>query len=133
MSLFQVVNFKRIADERGALVALEQYKTVPFEIKRVYYCTGLDPAFQRGFHAHHQLQQLAVCVSGSCVMVFDDGQDREEMLMSSQAQGVLIPPMIWHEMKDFSADCVFLVLASDLYNEMDYIRDYAQFLALKAK
>lgn len=130
MSLFQIINFKQIADERGSLVVLEQHKAVPFAIKRVYYCTGLDPAFQRGFHAHHQLQQLAVCVTGRCVMVFDNGQQREEILMDSQDKGVLIPPMIWHEMKDFSPDCVFLVLASDFYDEADYIRDYAQFRQL---
>ncbi|MFC4656872.1 sugar 3,4-ketoisomerase [Rheinheimera marina] len=133
MSLFQIIHFKRIADERGALVALEQHKTVPFEIKRVYYCTGLNPKFERGFHAHHQIQQLAVCVTGSCVMVFDDGVTREEFRMDSQDKGVLIPPMMWHEMKDFSQDCVFLVLASDVYDEADYIRDYPTFVQLSTQ
>lgn len=128
MSLFKHINFDVKGDERGSLVSLEENRNVPFEIKRAYYLTKTSVGSSRGFHAHKTLRQLAICVSGSCVMEFDDGKNRERMLMSSFSQGILIEPGIWHVMHDFSDDCVFLVLADDYYDESDYIRDYDAFL-----
>ncbi|MDX3775721.1 FdtA/QdtA family cupin domain-containing protein [Chromatiaceae bacterium AAb-1] len=133
MSLFNWINFTAIGDIRGQLVVLEQQRNVPFEVKRVYYLTGLDPKTPRGFHAHKQLWQLAICVQGSCDMVFDDGIERQSINMSSSSGGLLIEPMIWHEMYNFSKDCVFLVLASDYYDESDYIRDFNEFKRLVSK
>lgn len=117
-------------DERGSLVALESGSDLPFPIERAYYIFGTSPGVARGFHAHRDLEQLAICVSGSCRMVLDDGTEREEFALSSPLQGLYIGPMIWREMHDFSSDCVLLVLASKRYDEADYIRNYALFLSL---
>lgn len=128
MSLFKFINFDVRGDDRGALVALEANKNVPFEIKRIYYLTKLSPHLPRGFHAHKALRQLAICLSGSCQMLFDDGFTKEIRELNSPAVGVLIEPEIWHEMHSFSEDCVFLVLASEYYDEADYLRTYDDFL-----
>lgn len=130
MSLIQWINFPPLGDSRGSLVALEGEKTVPFAIQRVYYLFGTQLGVSRGFHAHRKLQQVAVCVTGSCRMLLDDGQKREDVWMDSSIKGILLPPMIWHEMHDFSSDCVLLVLASENYDEKDYIRSYENFLEM---
>ncbi len=130
MSLFNWIEFSVKGDERGRLIALEAFNNVPFAIKRVYYLSGLDSATPRGFHAHKALRQLAICVAGNCEIIFDDGQIRRSECMSSSDKGLLIEPMIWHEMHNFSRDCIFMVLASDLYDESDYIRDYSEFQLL---
>jgi len=127
MSLLQWVDFPPLGDERGSLVALEGEKTVPFEIKRVYYIFGTQQGVARGFHAHRNLQQVAVCVTGRCRMVLDDGARREEAWLDSPTKGLVIGNSIWREMHDFSPDCVLLVLASEHYDEIDYIRDYDEF------
>src|SRR5690606_33309633 len=111
-------------DERGMLVALEQTKNVPFEIKRVYYMFGTQTNVRRGYHAHKELRQLAIPVSGSCRFMLDDGKEKVDILLDNPALGLLIEPSIWHEMYDYSHDCILLVLASDVYNESDYIRNY---------
>ena len=131
MSLVKWINFPSLGDDRGSLVALEGAKTVPFEIKRVYYIFGTQPGVARGFHAHRKLQQVAVCVTGKCCMVLDDGKTRENAWLDSPNKGLVIGDMVWHEMHDFSSDCVLLVLASEYYDELDYIRDY-QIFRLKA-
>ena len=128
MSIVRTRRFPNLGDERGALVVLNQLQEIPFTVKRVYYIYGTKDEVSRGFHAHKELHQLAICVSGSCRMVLDDGHSREEVLMQSPEVGVDLPPFLWHEMHDFSSDCVLLVLASDLYDEDDYIRDYEEFL-----
>ncbi|WOD12597.1 FdtA/QdtA family cupin domain-containing protein [Pseudomonas sp. NyZ704] len=128
MALIKWASFDAIGDERGQLVALEGNKNVPFEIKRVYYMTGMKSGVSRGFHAHRQLQQLAICVAGRCRFVLDNGINREETWLDSTAKGLLIGNMVWREMHDFSPDCVLIVLASEHYDEADYIRDYNQFL-----
>ena len=127
MSLIRIINFPPLGDDRGSLVALEANKTVPFDVKRVYYIFGTQAGLSRGFHAHRALQQVAVCVTGKCRMVLDDGQVREEVWLDSPTKGVLIGDLIWREMHDFSTDCVLLVLASELYDESDYIRSYNEF------
>lgn len=128
MSMVQWINFPSLGDERGSLVALEGSEIVPFEIKRVYYIFGTQTGVARGFHAHKQLQQVAVCITGKCRMVLDDGQNREEIWLDSPNKGVVIKKMIWREMHDFSADCVLLVLANEHYDESDYIRSHAAFV-----
>ena len=133
MSLIQWTHFPPLGDDRGSLVALEGEKTVPFTIQRVYYLFGTKLGVSRGFHAHKKLQQVAVCVTGRCRMVLDDGQKREEVWLDSSIKGVSLPPMVWHEMHDFSPDCVLLVLASEHYDEADYIRDYDDFLRFSKK
>jgi len=127
MSLIQTIYFSPLGDERGSLVALEANKTVPFDVKRVYYIFGTKPGVSRGFHAHRALQQVAVCVAGKCRMILDDGARHNEVWLDSPTKGLLIGDLVWHEMHDFSSDCVLLVLASEHYNEADYIRSYDEF------
>lgn len=128
MSLIQIVNFPPLGDDRGSLVALEANKSVPFEIKRVYYIFGTKEGVSRGFHAHRNLKQVAVCVTGSCRFVLDNGKQREEVLLDCSTKGLIIEDLTWREMHDFSPDCVLLVLASEYYDENDYIRDYNEFI-----
>lgn len=133
MSLIKTISFPPLGDDRGSLVALEAHKTVPFEVKRVYYIFGTQPGVSRGFHAHRALQQVAVCVTGKCRMVLDDGTRREDVWLDSPIKGLFIGDLVWREMHDFSPDCVLLVLANEHYNENDYIRSYADFkLALSS-
>ncbi len=127
MSLIKMVHFPPLGDDRGSLVALEAHKTVPFDVKRVYYIFGTQSGVSRGFHAHRALQQVAVCVTGICRVVLDDGQRREEVWLDSPTKGLLIGDLVWREMHDFSPDCVLLVLASEHYKESDYIRSYDDF------
>ena len=130
-------------DERGSLVALEEWLNIPFEIKRVYYLYDTKKGFEikrvyylydtkkgiaRGFHAHKNLTQVVVAVRGSCRFVLDNGQEKTSVQLDNPTQGLLIESGIWREMYDFSEDCVLMVLASQLYDESDYIRDYEEFL-----
>lgn len=117
-------------DARGSLVAIEGLSDVPFAIARVYYVFGTTSGVDRGLHAHRRARQFAVAVRGSCTMLFDDGRRREQFRLDDPASGLMIEPMMWHEMSDFSPDCVLLVLADGPYDEADYIRDYDQFLSV---
>ncbi|WP_300974831.1 FdtA/QdtA family cupin domain-containing protein [Sphingomonas sp. LHG3406-1] len=126
----RIIDFSTRGDERGSLVALEGGAEVPFDIRRVYTIFGTREGVARGFHAHHALNQLAVAVAGSCDVILDDGQRRERVRLERPDQGLTLPPMIWHEMENFSPDCVLMVLAEDVYDEADYIRSYDDFLRL---
>ncbi|MFB2659178.1 sugar 3,4-ketoisomerase [Shewanella mangrovisoli] len=128
MSLINIIDFPVLGDGRGALVALEANHHIPFEIKRVYYIYGTAQGLARGFHAHKELKQVAICLKGSCRFVMDDGKGKQEVILASPDKGLLIDAMQWHEMYDFSENCVLMVLASDIYDEDDYIRDYQNFL-----
>ncbi|KHA61694.1 dTDP-6-deoxy-3,4-keto-hexulose isomerase [Vibrio variabilis] len=128
MSLIKTLEFNVLGDDRGSLISLEQNKNIPFDIKRIYYIFDTQQDVSRGFHAHRNLQQVAVCVKGSCRFTLDDGQTRESILMDSPNVGLYIDNHKWREMHDFSEDCVLIVLASDYYEEADYIRDYDEFL-----
>lgn len=127
MSLVSLINFPVKGDERGSLIALEANDTIPFEIKRVYYIFDTKEGVARGFHAHKNLKQVLIAVSGFCTILLDDSTKKEEIVLNSSAQGLLIDSFIWREMYNFSKDCVLLVLASDHYNESDYIRNYDDF------
>lgn len=120
--------FKEHGDYRGSLISLEQDRNIPFDIKRIYYIYGMKQDLRRGFHAHRELQQVFICISGSCKVLMDNGKEKENVVMDNPAHGLLIPPMYWHEMYDFSHDCIIMVLASDYYDESDYIRVYDDFL-----
>ena len=128
MSLIQTLEFQCRGDERGSLVVIEDFEEVPFEVKRIYYLYGLHSELPRGFHAHRKCVQVAICIQGSCEMIMDDGVNKETVVMNSATVGVLIDVMQWHEMHNFSSDCIFMVLASDKYDEADYIRNYDEFL-----
>lgn len=124
---YRVIELKQIGDERGSLIALEENYNVPFDVKRVYYIFGTAEGIRRGNHAHKNLKQLAICVSGSCTFLLHDGRDENHIRLDSPSQGLLIEGLIWREMHDFTSDCVLLVLADDYYKEEDYIRDYDTF------
>lgn len=120
-------------DERGSLIALEQDKNIPFEIKRVYYLFNTTSNVRRGFHAHKNLTQVVIAVRGSCRFLLDDGKEKITLLLDNPAQGLLIDSCVWREMYDFSEDCVLMVLANHLYDESDYIRNYDDFINLYGK
>lgn len=132
MSLVKLIDLPSFGDERGGLVALESHQSIPFEIKRLYYIfnTSNKP---RGFHAHIDLKQVAICLKGSCRFILDDGYDKDEVILKSPTQGLIINSLMWREMHDFSEDCVLLVLASEHFSEDDYIRDYSAFLNMVNK
>ena len=120
-------------DDRGQLVALEEINDIPFVIKRVYYIYDTLEGVRRGFHAHKNLEQILICVHGSCKIHLDDGDTTEEVLLDKPYEGLYIANNIWREMYDFSPDAVLLVLASSLYDETDYIRSYDDFLTFIGK
>jgi len=127
-SNYKLIDFKTLGDERGSLIAIEQGYNTPFEIKRVYYIFDTKEDVRRGYHAHIDLKQLAICIKGSCTFVLDDGEVKNELTLSSPNTGLLIEGLLWREMYNFSDDCVLLVLASEHYDESDYIRDYDKFI-----
>ena len=125
---YELINFQTLGDERGSLISIEEGYNAPFDIKRVYYIFNTKKGVIRGYHAHINLKQIAIAVKGSCTFVIDNGKQREEILLDNPNKGLLIEGLIWREMKDFSEDCVLLVIASEHYDETDYIRDYQQFI-----
>lgn len=125
--LIELIDFRVLGDDRGSLIALEAHTHIPFNIRRVYYLYGTKQGVARGFHAHKQLKQVAICIKGSCRFVMDDGDKKQEVILSTPDKGLLINAMQWHEMYDFSEDCVLMVLADQPYDESDYIRDYDVF------
>ena len=120
--------FQQHGDERGQLVALEAGHDVPFEIKRVYYMYDTGEGVIRGCHAHKKLDQVLICLKGSCKIMLDNGMEKETVSLEKPYEGLYITGNIWREMYDFTPDAVLIVLASEPYNEDDYIRDYDAFL-----
>lgn len=121
-------NFEIHGDDRGQLVALEEMKNIPFVIKRVYYMWDTAKGVRRGGHAHKALKQILVCVHGKCKILLDDGIEKKSVLLDKPNEGIYIENSLWREMYDFSPDAVLMVLASELYDESDYIRNYDAFL-----
>lgn len=119
--------FQQHGDTRGMLVSLEEFKDIPFEIKRVYYLYDTKKDVHRGCHAHKSLEQILVCIHGECKVLLDNGEDRKIVSLEKPYEGLYIANDVWREMYDFSSDAVLLVLASDYYHEEDYIRDYEIF------
>ncbi|ECE3715450.1 WxcM-like domain-containing protein, partial [Salmonella enterica] len=123
----QLIPLQVHGDERGTLISLERDKNIDFEIRRVYYIFDTKQGVVRGFHAHKNLKQLIIPVRGSCRFILDDGYERVSILLDNPSQGLLVNSLIWREMSDFSDDCVLMILASNEYDESDYIRDYEVF------
>lgn len=126
----QYLQLQAHGDDRGSLIALEEGKNIPFQVKRVYYMFDTGDGVRRGYHAHKSLKQVAIAVRGSCRFMLDDGREKIDIRLDNPCQGLLIESFIWREMYDFSADCVLMVLADSLYDEADYVRDYATFQAM---
>lgn len=121
-------SFQEHGDERGQLIALEESKEIPFAIKRVYYMYDTGEGVRRGFHSHRTLEQILICIHGSCRVLLDNGRERETVLLDKPYEGIYVGPDTWREMYDFSPDAVLLVLASQIYDENDYIRNYDKFI-----
>ncbi len=115
-------------DARGSLIALEKGQDVPFDIKRVYYIYDTKRDVPRGFHAHKTLEQMLICVCGSCKIKLDDGNHKDVFELNSPERALYIGKNVWREMYDFSQGCVLMVIASEYYNSHEYIKDYDEFL-----
>lgn len=124
------VQLEKIIDDRdGNLCVIEEARDVPFAIRRIYFINHLENSVSvRGKHAHKQLQQAIFCIQGSFSLLLDDGTVQQAIVMNRDNIGVILGAGLWHEMTDFSPGCVLLVVASDYYDEDDYIRDYDAFL-----
>ena len=127
MSLIERFQFQHIDGPGGSIVVAQGERDVPFPIKRIYFLHSVPSTETRGAHAHKTLMQIAVCARGSCRFRLDNGSETAEIVLQSPHEGILIRPMMWREMTEFSDDCVLLVLASDYYDESDYIRNYEDF------
>jgi len=123
----KIVNFPKITDFRGNLSFIEEKHQIPFEIKRVYYLYDVPSGATRGGHAHKELQQLVIALSGSFDVVLDDGYDRRKFFLNRPHYGLYIPPRVWRELENFSSNSVALSLVSQVYDEADYVRDYDEF------
>lgn len=126
----QLISFPIHGDERGSLIACEQYHNIPFDIKRVYYIFDTREGEVRGKHAHRDLQQILICVSGGCRVTVQEHGQKKVYHLQKPTVGLYIAGLVWREMSDFSADCVLLVLADQYFQEDDYIRDYQVFRQL---
>ncbi|ECR3298173.1 WxcM-like domain-containing protein [Campylobacter coli] len=127
---YKILNFNVKSDSRGSLIALENLKEIPFEIKRIYYIYDTKPEFPRGAHAHRELEQVLIMMEGSCELVLNDGKNIKNIILNRPDMGIFIGKNIWREMKNFSYGAKLLVLASDFYNEKEYIRNYDEFLRI---
>ena len=125
---YKLVKMQIHGDERGKLVSLEGNKNIPFEIKRVYYIYDTLPDQDRGQHAHRNMEQIIIAMDGACQFVLDDGKTKETVWLNRPDVGLYICKNMWREMKNFSYGCKLMVLASDYYDEKEYIRNYEDFL-----
>lgn len=126
--VYSIIEFPVVADFRGDLSFIESEKHIPFEIKRVYYLYNVRSGSRRGGHAHKNLSQVLIAVSGSFSLMLSNGKREEHITLSNPNKGVLIGSNIWREIYDFSNGSVCLVLASEKYSEDDYIRSYQEFI-----
>jgi dTDP-4-dehydrorhamnose 3,5-epimerase-like enzyme len=125
----KLIKLSAFGDKRGKLIALESKKfPIPFDIKRVYYIFDTTPGTIRGYHAHKTLKQVLIATSGGCTIVCDDGKKKKEFVLDWPNKALYIEGMIWREMKDFSKGAALMVLASEYYDEKDYIRNYDKFI-----
>jgi UDP-2-acetamido-3-amino-2,3-dideoxy-glucuronate N-acetyltransferase len=128
----QLLRLPAARDTRGSLVWGQVGSPMPFEPRRFWCIHHVPPGQSRGGHGHRTLQELLVCLHGSCVVSIDDGVARDEVVLDDPELGLYIPPLFWSTQQRFSADAILLVLASETYRPDDYIRDYDEFLALTA-
>lgn len=126
-----LVPFKEFLDPRGKLVVGQFPKELPFEVKRFFIVSGVPSGDVRGIHAHKHCHQLLVCVAGSLRALVDDGFEQNIYDLDSSSQGLYMPPLTWGSQFDYSPDAVLLVLASDFFDQDDYIHDYSEFQTLK--
>jgi len=121
------IDFPKITESRGNLTFIEGTKHIPFAIKRVYYLYDVPSGATRGGHAHKSLWELMIALSGSFDVVLDNGKEKKKFFLNRPHYGLLLPPGVWRELENFSSNSVALALASEIYIEDDYIRDYKVF------
>lgn len=124
----EIINLPRFTDPRGNLSVVESFKNVPFDIKRVYFTYDVPAGESRAHHAHKELTEFIIAVSGSFTVELDDGKEKKRIQLNKPYEGLLVKPGIWRNLVDFSTGAVVLVLCSDFYNPDDYIDDYQEFL-----
>ena len=125
----RIIELPKITDTRGNLTFIEGNNHIPFEIKRVYYLYDVPGGADRGSHAHKLLHQFVICLSGSFDLILDDGYGEKAFSLNRSHKGIYICPMIWRQLNNFSSGAVCMVLASEVYDENDYIRDRSQFIS----
>ena len=124
----RIIDMPRIQDPRGNLTFVEGGQQIPFDIKRVYYLYDVPGGSERGGHAHRGLHQFVIAMSGSFDIVLDDGFEKKRIHLNRSYLGLYLPPMTWRELDNFSSGSVCMVLASERYDEADYLRDYSDFM-----
>jgi dTDP-4-dehydrorhamnose 3,5-epimerase-like enzyme len=127
LEMCKLIYFPKINDARGNLSFIEEKNQIPFLIKRVYYLYDVPSGATRGGHAHKELQQIVIALSGSFDVILDDGRNRQAYFLNRPHYGLYIPPGVWRELENFSSNSIALSLVSDVYDEADYIRDYEVF------
>lgn len=126
----RIIQIPKIHDDRGNLSFVESGRDMPFDIKRIYYLYDVPGKMSRGAHAHRELHQLMIAMSGSFDVVLDDGESKKSFRLDRPYSGLYICPMIWRDLENFSPGAVCLVMASDYYDEGDYIRNHQEFMTL---
>jgi len=131
MSLFdcKILDLPKISDPRGNLTFIENKSQIPFDIRRIYYLYDVPGGSERGGHAHKELSQLIIAISGSFDVVLNDGDNQKRFHLNRSYEGLYVCPMIWRELDNFSSGSVCLVLASNFYDEADYFRNYDEFIS----
>lgn len=127
----RIIDLPKISDYRGNLSFVESNNHIPFDINRIYYLYDVPGGAERGGHAHKELHQLIIAISGSFEVTLNDGKDTVTYLLNRSNKGLYICPLIWRDLKNFTSGSVCLVLASDFYSEDDYFRDYNKFYETK--
>lgn len=122
-----LLHLPKIENPAGSITVIEGVKEIPFSIKRIYYLYDVPGGASRGGHAHKHLHQLIIAASGSFDIILDDGKIKRTILLNRPYYGLLMPPGIWRDLSNFSSGAICIVLASDVYKEQDYIRDYKEF------
>jgi hypothetical protein len=129
----KVINLPRLTDPRGNLTFIEGNRHIPFDIKRIYYLYDVPGGSERGGHAHKALSQLIIAISGAFDVILSDGCDKKRFHLNRSFQGLYVCPMLWRELDNFSSGSVCLVLASNVYDETDYYRNYDEYLKALSK
>lgn len=123
-----LIKFKDLTDKYGHLTPIESKLDIPFEIRRIYYITKVEQGVTRGFHSHRKLHQVLICLNGSVKIRVRNPNEEEVIELNDPSVGLYVGPLIWREMFEFTEECVLLVLASEYYDEDDYIRNYDFYL-----
>lgn len=130
MDRVHIIDFPIVHEPRGNLSFIESGRHIPFAIQRVYYLYDVPGGATRGGHAHRTISQVIIALSGSFDVVLDDGKEKRKVSLNRSYHGLFLPNMIWRELENFSSGAVCMVLASEFYDEAEYVRDYGEFQRL---